>query len=267
MKLPISQEKGPIGRKCEHWASFLSKRNRLSNGRENLFPGGYGLSLLDSLSSWSRLNGLSLNGEKCNIISFTCSKNTLSFAYSIDDANFERVDKVKDLGIIFDSILTFAPHIEYIISKSTKMLGFVKRVTTDFRDINCILYLYKTLILTNMTYCSQIWSRFTNIMINKLESVQHILLLRYVVFKMHRPSRRFEHNYSEILEICNLQTIKSPLLSWLFTNIRLKTITWTAQQSNLSFAIGTLHILSAILEYYMKRLKLTISDSTQPLTG
>ena len=148
------------------------------------------------------------NSPNCNIISFTCSKNPLSFAYSIDGANLERVDKVSDLGIILDSTLTFSPHIEYIVSKSMKMLGFVKRVTADVSDINCILYHYKTLILTNMTYCSQIWSPFTNIMINKLESVQHILL-RYIAFKMHRPLGRFEHNYSEIAEICNLQTIKS----------------------------------------------------------
>ena len=47
MKLPISEEKGTIGRKYEHWASFLGTRNRLSNARENLFPRGYGLSLLD----------------------------------------------------------------------------------------------------------------------------------------------------------------------------------------------------------------------------
>ena len=46
MRLPISKEKGPIGRKCEHWASFLGTRNRLSNARENPFPEGYVLSLL-----------------------------------------------------------------------------------------------------------------------------------------------------------------------------------------------------------------------------
>ena len=46
MRLPISKEKGPIGRKCEHWALVLGTRNRLSNARENLFPGGYRLSLL-----------------------------------------------------------------------------------------------------------------------------------------------------------------------------------------------------------------------------
>ena len=46
MKLSISQEKGLIRRKYEHWASFLGSRNRLSKARENPFPGGYGLSLL-----------------------------------------------------------------------------------------------------------------------------------------------------------------------------------------------------------------------------
>ena len=34
-------------------------------------------------------------------------------------------------------------------------------------------------------------------------------ILRYIAFKIHRPLERFEHNYSEIAEVCNLQTIKS----------------------------------------------------------
>ena len=46
MKLPISQEKGLIGRKCKHCVSFLGIRNRLFNAHENPFPGGYRLSLL-----------------------------------------------------------------------------------------------------------------------------------------------------------------------------------------------------------------------------
>ena len=45
MRFPISQEKGPIAQKYQHWASFLGTRNRLSNARENPFPGGHGLSL------------------------------------------------------------------------------------------------------------------------------------------------------------------------------------------------------------------------------
>ena len=40
MKLTISQEKRPTGRKRKHWASFLGTTNRLCNVRENPFPGG-----------------------------------------------------------------------------------------------------------------------------------------------------------------------------------------------------------------------------------
>ena len=46
MEITHISRKRPIGRKREHWASFLGTRNRLFNARENPFPGGYGLSLL-----------------------------------------------------------------------------------------------------------------------------------------------------------------------------------------------------------------------------
>ena len=40
MRLPISKETGPIGRKCEHWALFLGTRNRLSMPAKIRFPEG-----------------------------------------------------------------------------------------------------------------------------------------------------------------------------------------------------------------------------------
>ena len=70
-----------------------------------------------SLSNWSILNGLSLNVAKCSVIFFTRKRNVLSREYSVKDINLERVDIVKDLGVLFDSALTFAPQVEYIASK------------------------------------------------------------------------------------------------------------------------------------------------------
>ena len=68
MKLLISQEKEPIGRKCEQWASFLYTRNRLSNALENPFLEGYGLFLWVPSSS-SRLKrrerGDCLRRQRC----------------------------------------------------------------------------------------------------------------------------------------------------------------------------------------------------------
>jgi hypothetical protein len=41
----------------------------------------------------------------------------------------ERVDKIKELGVIMDGRMSFLPHIEAIISKSSKILGFIKRIS------------------------------------------------------------------------------------------------------------------------------------------
>jgi hypothetical protein len=40
----------------------------------------------------------------------------------------EKVDEIKDLGVIMDGRISFLPHIEAILSKSSRMLGFIKRV-------------------------------------------------------------------------------------------------------------------------------------------
>ena len=113
---------------------------------------------LSALVNWSKQNGLSLNTKKCNIISYSRRKNLSEFVYNIDGVNLDRTREVKDLGVFFDSTPSFAGHIQYVISKSLKTLGFIKCVTSEFTDVNSILYLYKTLVLPNLTYCAQIWS-------------------------------------------------------------------------------------------------------------
>lgn len=53
------------------------------------------------------------------------------------------------------------------------------RLTRDFTEIDYIIYLYKTLVLFNLTYCSQIWSPYNKIYSKKLESVRHKFLRSY----------------------------------------------------------------------------------------
>jgi hypothetical protein len=53
------------------------------------------------------------------------------FVYSINEW---RSKTFKNLGVIMDGIMSFLPHIEAIISKSSRMLGFINRISRDFRD-------------------------------------------------------------------------------------------------------------------------------------
>ena len=92
--------------------------------------------------------------------------------------------------MIFDS--DFSHHINHVVSKASNLVGFIKRTTSDFTDISAIIYLYKTI----------------NILINKIESVQH-RYLRYLTFKGNRAMSRLEHDYTDIATHFDLQTIKS----------------------------------------------------------
>jgi hypothetical protein len=48
------------------------------------------------------------------------------FQYVIGDSDLKRVDVINDLGVLVDSRMSFAYHIESIVSKLAIMLGFIK---------------------------------------------------------------------------------------------------------------------------------------------
>ena len=94
--------------------------------------------------SWSAENDLLLNIDKCHVISFT------------KRADYEEalscVELIADLGILFDTHLSFRQHLEYVNSKALKSLYFVMRSTREFTSISAIIHLYKTLVLPNLTF-------------------------------------------------------------------------------------------------------------------
>jgi hypothetical protein len=78
---------------------------------------------LDRLSEWCRSDKFDLNAGKCKSISFRRNMQPIEFVYSINGTALKRVDEIKDLGVIIDGKMSFLPHIEAIISKSSRMLS------------------------------------------------------------------------------------------------------------------------------------------------
>ena len=56
---------------------------------------------------WARSNRLRVNESKCNFLSFARGSLALRTTYHIDSKVLERVDYTRDLGVVFDSTMSF----------------------------------------------------------------------------------------------------------------------------------------------------------------
>ncbi|KAH0817019.1 hypothetical protein GEV33_005772 [Tenebrio molitor] len=99
---------------------------------------------IDLIQNWARTNNLLLNINKCNVVSYSRRDTIIRFNYSIENSALQRVNEFKDLGVVFDSKLTFRSHVEYVLSKAYKSLGFVIRNGKLFDNPQTLLCLYKT---------------------------------------------------------------------------------------------------------------------------
>ena len=111
---------------------------------------------LDKVSRWLSINKLDVNHKKCKKISFSRSNSVLDTGYSIEGQIISKAEKIRDLGVILDERWTFSDHLGYLLHKSFKTLGFIKRLTFGFTSVPTINYLFKTLILQGLTYASVI---------------------------------------------------------------------------------------------------------------
>lgn len=114
------------------------------------------------ISTWFKLNKLSLNVKKTNYIIFT-GKNVKrnDFANTskikIDNTEIEQVTRTKFLGVIINSHLTWDDHIKTLSNKISKSLGVIYKVRQNLRP-NTLLTLYQTLIQPYLDYCNIVWA-------------------------------------------------------------------------------------------------------------
>ena len=125
---------------------------------------------LNKLTEWMNIWSLSLNVNKCKVISYG-RKTTVKKTYAISDTNLDKVDNIKDLGVMFDCRLKFADHIQMKINKAYQMLGIIKR-NFIYLTPKSFTILYKATVRSHLEYSVNIWSPYHQYLIEKLEKVQ-----------------------------------------------------------------------------------------------
>lgn len=136
-----------------------------------------------------------MNIKKCKFLSFSNRIVQLQTSYHINGILLEKVNSIKDLGITFDSKLRFDLHIEEIIKKAYRMLGFIMRATNKFTNLKCINMLFNALVRSILEYNSFVWAPHHDNQSHQIERIQRSYT-RQLAFKY----RITYNNYNDRLE-------------------------------------------------------------------
>lgn len=162
--------------------------------------------LLDRFADWCTLNMLTLSIHKCNIISFHRKLKPITHDYTINGQPLERVHQVRDLGVTLDSALTFRLHYNDIISKANRQLGFIFKISSEFKDPLCLRSLYCALVRSILESNSVVWCPYQTTWTARIEAIQR-KFVRYAL--RHLPWRDPLNlpRYEDRCRLLGLQTL------------------------------------------------------------
>ncbi|XP_077512732.1 uncharacterized protein LOC144123886 [Amblyomma americanum] len=115
---------------------------------------------------------MEINVSKTKTMTFTRASNVHLSSYFMNSICIENVYTLKYLGVHLTSNLTWNDHIDEIISKANKTLGFIRR-NLYLANQSTKLLAYKALVRSKIEYASIIWNPNQTYLINKLESLQN----------------------------------------------------------------------------------------------
>jgi len=115
--------------------------------------------VVNTVKNWSDEWLLRFNIDKCRTVSYYV-KNPICTQYHIIHENnthiLDKLDSVNDLGLMFDSNLSFTDHISHKINKAYSILGIIKR-NFIYMDHTSFLLLYKSMVRPHLEYANSVW--------------------------------------------------------------------------------------------------------------
>ncbi|GFV81578.1 putative RNA-directed DNA polymerase from transposon X-element [Trichonephila clavipes] len=131
---------------------------------------------VNRLVKWCDQNGHTISPFKSSCVHF-CRKRNLHPDPSIHIGNIQIpvVSAVRFLGIIFDSKLTFLPHVLYLRKKCERSLNILKVLSNTLwgADRVSLLRVYQALILSRLDYGCVVYGSARASVLKRLDTVHH----------------------------------------------------------------------------------------------
>ena len=103
---------------------------------------------INILEKWTLENGFTISKNKTNAMHFCPDKKCMDPVLKLDNDPIQFVKEAKFLGLIWDTKLTFEPHIKYLKARCQKSLNVLKVLSrTEWgADQTTLLKLYRSLV-------------------------------------------------------------------------------------------------------------------------
>lgn len=160
------------------------------------------------LDSWSTRNNLKFNESKCKVSSITRKKHPICFNYKLGSTDLLKVKEEKDLGVTVTDTLSWNPHIQNIVSKANKLLGLLKRTCPLLPDANVRRSLYLSIVKSQLSYATVVWSPHHIHLKLKIERVQRRATRWILKERLHESSYKERLIKLNMLPLCYDREIK-----------------------------------------------------------
>jgi hypothetical protein len=84
---------------------------------------------------------------------------------------------INELGVLVDSRMTFVNHIESIVPKSARILGFIKQISREFNDPYTYKTLYVAFVRPGLEYASCVCLPHQEVHLARIECIQHNFII------------------------------------------------------------------------------------------
>ena len=163
---------------------------------------------IDMLIRWCLENGMSVNIKKCKVITFCRRLSPTTNVYTISGQTLERVQSIRDLGVIMDSKLRFSEHISCVTGKAFAVLGFIRRNAAQFTDAYALKALYCTLVRSILEYAAPVWAPHLTSQIIQIERVQK-LFIRFALRRLPWNDPNNLPDYAARCQLVDLELLSS----------------------------------------------------------
>jgi hypothetical protein len=116
------------------------------------------------------------------------------YNYVVNNESLERVNEMRDLGVIIDNTLSWNSHIKEIVSSAYRVLYLIKRSIGFNAPVTVKRQLYLTMVRSKLDYCSTVWAGLSKANCIKVEKVQRSAT-RYI---LGFPDLNYKERLSEL---------------------------------------------------------------------